>query len=245
MTLGDFSGQAAAYGKARPGYPAALIDQLIRDAKAQPGDAVADVGAGTGIFSALLAERGLKVTAVEPNDAMRQHAKDLPSVTWVKGTFEDSTLPSRSQRWVVAAQAFHWADPPRALPEARRILEPQGCLTIVWNNRLNDEDETLRWTQAAIKRLVPDFDERYRDKPWEQTLTSTGDFNQVAFRRQRHVVPMSRERFLDLWRSHNRLQATAGAERYNVLLKEIAEHLETRQIAVIEVPYLCKAWTAW
>ena len=63
--LGDFSQQAASYQRARPGYPAALVDRLIASAGLPPGDAVADLGAGMGIFTRLLADRGFSVTAVE------------------------------------------------------------------------------------------------------------------------------------------------------------------------------------
>lgn len=51
MTLGDFSAQADAYARARPTYPAELIDRLVAHVGAKPGDAVADLGAGTGIFT--------------------------------------------------------------------------------------------------------------------------------------------------------------------------------------------------
>ncbi len=67
MPLGDFSEQADAYGRARPSYPAELIDALVAHVGAKPGDAVADLGAGTGLFTELLAARGFCVTAVEPN----------------------------------------------------------------------------------------------------------------------------------------------------------------------------------
>ncbi len=43
--------------------------------------------------------------------------------------------PMDPQQWAVAAQAFHWADPPRALPEIRRILQPNRYVTVLWNNR--------------------------------------------------------------------------------------------------------------
>ena len=152
MPLGDFTNQAEAYGKARPGYPEELIDALIADAglhfrepspqresdspilnpspdarqKSPQRESelpilnpshiahykIGDVGAGTGILTRMLVERGFEITAVEPNDSMRLQA-NLPEVRWVTGTFEESGLETASQDWVVAAQAFHWADPPR------------------------------------------------------------------------------------------------------------------------------------
>src|SRR5687768_14073114 len=113
MTLGDFSQQAGPYKEARPSYPPELLDMLIQQIGIEPGDPVADVGAGTGIFTRLLLERGFRVTAIEPNEKMQREAGEMPGVRWIQGTFEQTSLPNNSQRWAVAAQAFHWADPPR------------------------------------------------------------------------------------------------------------------------------------
>src|SRR4051812_30946132 len=84
MVVGDFSNQAAVYGQARPSYPAELIDLLVQDARVKPGDSVVDLGAGTGIFTRDLVERGFAVNAVEPNENMRSSA-NLPSAAWFDG----------------------------------------------------------------------------------------------------------------------------------------------------------------
>lgn len=48
---GDFSPQAEAYARARPGYPRQIVERLLDLAGIEPGDPVVDVGAGTGIFT--------------------------------------------------------------------------------------------------------------------------------------------------------------------------------------------------
>ena len=117
--LGDFTDQAEAYARSRPGYPQQLVDRLMPLVGVGEGDAVADIGAGTGLFTRVLAGCGLQVTAVEPNDAMRNRADTIQGVAWRAGSFEDAPLPAGSQKWITSAQAFHWADPVRALPECR------------------------------------------------------------------------------------------------------------------------------
>ena len=244
MSLGDFTEQAEAYSRARPGYPDDLLDALIAHVGVSPGDAVADLGAGTGLLTEQLAARGFQVTAVEPNEAMRRQAKPLAGVRWVDGTFESSGLAAGSQSWATAGQAFHWADPPRALPEVKRFLKPGGFFTVLWNNREHDRHPVLAWTREAILRHVPGFDDNYRDDEWGSVLTSTGDFGDVAYHETRHVVSMDVERYLNLWRSHNRLKALAGAERLAAFLQELTQYLAAAGDEPIEVSYLCRAWTA-
>jgi len=243
MTLGDFTQQAEAYGRSRPTYPAELLDALISDADLQAGDPVADFGAGTGIFTELLVDRGFAVSAIEPNESMRNHAH-VTHAQWIDGTFENSRLKTASQRWAAAAQAFHWADPARCLPEIYRILQSGRLFTVLWNDRVIEFDDVVRWTENLIRRQVPEFDEAYRRRPWNETLELTGHFRMVNHRTIRHSVSMSRERFLELWKSHNRLNTVAGTDRFSRFIAELAEHLQDQCGEDIQVYYDCNSWSA-
>lgn len=123
----SFDAVAAQYAAARPGYPPALFD-AIEELAGQPlaGARVLDVGAGTGIATRLLAERGARVTAVEPGAAMAAelHAAH-PAVPLVRALGD--ALPFRDDAGfdlVGYAQAWHWTDPARSVPEALRVLRP-------------------------------------------------------------------------------------------------------------------------
>lgn len=70
-----FTNRVDKYVKYRPSYPKEAIDYLYTVVGFQQQSEVADIGAGTGIFSRLLLERGSRVTAVEPNQAMREAAE--------------------------------------------------------------------------------------------------------------------------------------------------------------------------
>jgi hypothetical protein len=95
-----------------------------------------------------------------------------------------------------------------------------------------------------IRATVPGFDEAYRLRDWAAELVATGDFRSVMPLELRHVVPMTAARFLDLWRSHNRLNASAGPERFAQVLGEIRQLLERRNVTALDVPYVCRAWSA-
>ncbi|MBW4634161.1 MAG: class I SAM-dependent methyltransferase [Iphinoe sp. HA4291-MV1] len=147
--LTRFSDRVGDYVKYRPSYPAAAID-IILQGLAPPLELVAaDIGAGTGISSRLLAERGVNVIAIEPNAAMRDAAEPFPLVEFRDGTAEVTKLSHASVDLVTCFQAFHWFNPEPSLSEFRRILKPSGRLAVVWNNR--DEKDELT---AEYSRLI-------------------------------------------------------------------------------------------
>jgi SAM-dependent methyltransferase len=135
--LGRFSDRVRDYVLYRPGYPASLLAFLRERAGLGEGSAVADVGAGTGIFTRLLLQAGARVFAVEPNDGMRAAAeaasRGSPLFVSVKGTAEATGLAAASVSLVTCAQAFHWFDPARTGREFRRVLVPGGACALIWN----------------------------------------------------------------------------------------------------------------
>ncbi|MFI2114864.1 class I SAM-dependent methyltransferase [Streptomyces rubiginosohelvolus] len=147
----SFDAIAAAYDAHRPSYPPALFD-AVEELAGIPlaGARVADVGAGTGLGTARLHERGARVTAVEPGDGMaEQFARSLPDVPLVRGDGNNLPLRSGSMDLITYAQAWHWTDPVRSIPEARRVLRPGGALALWWN----DGDPAVEWLVDQENRM--------------------------------------------------------------------------------------------
>lgn len=148
---GRFTDRAADYVRFRPTYPPEAIDALLAGLGLPDRLVAADVGAGTGISARLLADRGCRVTAVEPNAAMRSAAEPHPRVTWHEGEAEATRLPETSFDLVLAAQSFHWFRQRDALREFHRILKPAARLALMWNQRDPGDPLTLGYINAIVE----------------------------------------------------------------------------------------------
>jgi SAM-dependent methyltransferase len=147
-----FDTVAAQYAAARPNYPAELFD-AIGAALPRPWSqsTVLDVAAGTGISTRQLAERAGRVIAVELSAAMLgQLVASSPGIPAVQGN--GNTLPVRdaSVDLVTYAQAFHWVDTYRAIPEVLRVLRPDGVLALWWNRT----DRASSWEVEQEQRIA-------------------------------------------------------------------------------------------
>ncbi|MDA3640990.1 class I SAM-dependent methyltransferase [Mycobacterium xenopi] len=147
----SFGSEAAAYERGRPSYPPEAIDWLLPTGAHD----VLDLGAGTGKLTTRLVERGLDVVAVDPIPEMLDVLrKSLPDTPALLGTAEEIPLPDNSVDAVLVAQAWHWFDPARAIPEVIRVLRPGGRLGLVWNTR----DERLGWVRELGRIIGSDAD---------------------------------------------------------------------------------------
>lgn len=134
MNEEKFTGKADFYSKYRPSYPDALIDWLFDKTKAQ---SVADIGAGTGIFTKCLLKKPWNITAVEPNsDMLAEFHKTVGAIVpTVQASAESTGLADGAFDLIAVAQAFHWFDKYRFKEECIRLLTHRGKLAVVWNER--------------------------------------------------------------------------------------------------------------
>ncbi len=142
----SFGPAAKAYERGRPSYPAEALDWLLPDGARR----VLDLGAGTGKLTRDLVARGYDVVAVDPSEGMRAElGRALPDVPVLPGSGESIPLDAGSVDVVLVAQAWHWFDAPKAVPEAARVLRPGGRLGLLWNIRAEPEG----WSRALGRLL--------------------------------------------------------------------------------------------
>lgn len=149
----SFGAVSEHYARFRPGPPPEVLEYLLP----AHADAVVDVGAGTGNLTQLLAEVVPRVSAVEPDERMRnQLSKHVRRVRVLDGSAESLPLPDGSQDAVVSSSAWHWVDPERAVPEAARVLRSGGRLGAVWSSL----DREVDWVRELWRSLRPDGEQR-------------------------------------------------------------------------------------
>ncbi len=181
---GRFSGLARDYAQHRPSYPHAIVDWLIEASGVAAGDRVADIGCGTGIFTRLLAERGLRVVGIDPNqDMLNEAGAGGGSAEYRRGEAAATGFDDASVALITVAQAFHWIEIDPALAEFQRILVSGGLTAAIWN--LRGRGPFMDAYDALLRRFSGEY--AVLDS-WEATLERLRTHPRVASPR-RHETP--------------------------------------------------------
>lgn len=252
LAHGDFSTLAENYSKYRPHYSDTVLDEILAIlARPEAELDAADIGAGTGIWSRMLAGRELRsVTAVEPNPEMRargtEDSADL-DIRWQAGSGEATGLETGSIDLLTAASCFHWFDFEKATTEIHRVLRASGCFVALWNPRDLDANPQLKEIEDELFRIAPDIkrvssgSSSFVSSLMER-LAAAPEFQSVVGLEGRHVQRFTLPQYLGVWRSVNDVQVQAGPERFARFL----EHLERElpRLSAIDVTYRTRAWVA-
>lgn len=152
----DFGVAAADYARHRQGPPDELFDRLATQfGIGTPGQDLVDVGTGTGAAARAFAARGARVVGVDPSPALLEEAARLAAtddlvISWRHASAEHTGLPDASTDALVASQAWHWFDRPRAAAEARRVLRPGGAIAIVHLDWLSLPGSVVELTLSLV-----------------------------------------------------------------------------------------------
>ena len=218
----SFGAAAAAYAENRPGYAEAAVRWALAPVRAREPIRVLDLGAGTGKLTATLAGLPAEVTAVEPDpDMLAELRRNLSSVRSLPGSAEEIPLPDGSVDAVLVAQAMHWFDLDRALPEIARVLARGGVLAALWNV----DDDRVGWVAdlaAMAKRKSSVTLMRWRDgvarSRQERVLEAgSGLFDAAETGEFRHGQRRTASSLVATIATHSHLLVMEPAERASLL----------------------------
>jgi ubiquinone/menaquinone biosynthesis C-methylase UbiE len=137
----------------------------------EPGMSVADLGAGTGFFSRLIAEKvgpTGKVYAVDIAQPFLDHIaaeaakQGLKQVVTVLGTQDATNLPAGSVDVVFLSDVYHHLEKPeKTLASIHRALRPRGRLVVVEFDRVEGKSSSfvlshVRASQAVFRKEIED-----------------------------------------------------------------------------------------
>ncbi len=203
----SFGGVAQAYAENRPDYPTEAAAWLVGE---QP-TRVLELGSGTGKLTRTLVSLGHDVIATDPLPAMLSElTKVAPSARPIGGRAEQIPLTSSAVNVVVCAQAFHWFDPERALPEIARVLRAGGVLAMVWNTG----DFKVPWVRKVLGLIAMTEDAN------EDPLAGSGLFTTRESRIFRHWQRFRRDTLIGFISSSSYAAVLAPPER-EALLAEV------------------------
>lgn len=249
LKAGDFTSLAEAYSQYRPGYAPAVVRAAIGLVGKPAAEIVAaDVGAGTGIWSRMLAQSVGKVIAVEPNAEMRRHGIANSAghrVEFREGAGESTGLADGAVDLLTMASSFHWVDFERGLAEFHRALRTGGWFIALWNPRVVTTHPLLKEIEAQIKVLNPEIS---RVSSGNSAFTDTLSerlrqhrlFDDVTYIEGTHFERQSREHYLGLWQSVNDVRVQLGPENWAKFISFVEQ--KTQGIPHFDVEYRTRAW---
>ncbi len=252
----DFGRAAADYARWRQGFPPETFERLAKLGVGLPGQTLLDLGTGTGLFARAFAERGCKVTGLEPSPALLAEAKNAVGaggypVSYYQGVAEDTGLPTRSLDVVTVATAWHWFDRKKTAHEVRRILKPAGRLAIAHLDWLRLPGNVIDVTLQQIDRFAP-FDSA--DTPysflypaWLSDLTAAG-FDTWEMFGFTATLSYSRDAWLGRVKASARVGPVMNAETLsqfeNALLDRLDRNWPEGSLAVDHKVFALVAWSS-
>jgi len=238
-----FSAGAGAYERARPAYPPEAVAYLAARLRIGPSARVIDLGAGTGKLTVMLASSGAELYALEPIEQMRARFEAAGAVRIVAGAAEAIPFADATFHAVVAAQAFHWFDGPRALTEIHRVLRRGGGLGLVWNVR----DRESAWVEA-LSRIVDahgDAIRRHETGEWRSSFVGRSDFSEIEQAEFPNVQEVDEAQVLDRVASTSFIAMLGDDQKASVLEQArelVRSHPDTRGRERFAFPHLTRVY---
>ena len=241
----DYTNASKTYNK-RPQYNQKTINRIITDTKLSNNNTVCDIGAGTGYLSVKFAEKGINVTAIEPNQSMRaigeSVSKDNPLIQWKDTQAESTKELANSFDMISFGSSFNVVDRNLALKEALRIVKSHGYFCALWNHRdLNNPLQSE--IESCIGSHIPNYSYGLRRENQGEFLSKSNYFSFVKEFSDSFTISQKKDDIINAWKSHQTLIKQAGS-KFNNIIDEIKSIIFSQKSNTIITPYSTRCWIA-
>ena len=159
----DFGKTANDYRRHRAGFPEAYFSRVAQYGIGVKRQTLLDLGTGTGTLARGFAQRGCRVTGLDPAAAMMAQAKQIGieegvHVDYLDARAEDSGLPDQAFDVITAGQCWHWFKRDVVAREAMRMLRANGALVISHLDWLPAPGNVVAASEALIRRHNPEWE---------------------------------------------------------------------------------------
>ena len=118
------------YNQTRKGDPR-IFQELFNLLNQPTNKTILDVGAGTGNYANLLANKGNKIVALEPSIKMINQSQDNDRIEWLRGVAENIEIENNFfDSAICILSTHHFKDWKKSFKEINRVLKPNGTLII-------------------------------------------------------------------------------------------------------------------
>jgi SAM-dependent methyltransferase len=254
----SFDQVARDYDAVRPGYPAALIDELVTLAGLPLHGHILEIGCGTGQATIPFAQRGYHLTCVELGPALAaiaaHNCQAYPHVQIHVRAFEEWRGPAHAFDLVMAATAFHWIPPQIGYPKAAQFLKDTGALAIFSNEHPTPDAQFFADVQQIQQQLVPEWPDPTSGPPLEAqieadiaatvaTINATQLFAPVTVRTYPWTHTYTATAYVQLLNTYSNYRNLAAPTRRQVFAA-ITDLINTRYGGTITKPYLAVLYLA-
>jgi ubiquinone/menaquinone biosynthesis C-methylase UbiE len=173
----DWGKTAENYAQYRDIYPTEFYEKLLQMGIGTKGQAVLDLGTGTGVLPRAMHKYGAKFVGVDISPQQIEYAKKLSqgmNIEYIASAVEAIELPDGIFDAVTALQCFWYFDKTAVLPVINRLLKTHGIFAEMAMFYLPYESEiamqsdrlvlkyNLSWTGACWQRNALDLTEKQK-----------------------------------------------------------------------------------
>ena len=156
----DWGRTSSDYAKFRDIYPQRFYQKILDRELCKDGQAVLDIGTGTGIIPRNMYRYGAKWTAADISENQIEQAKILSQgmdIDYYTAATEDIDFPDQSFDVITACQCFFYFNHETVAPKLWRMLRPGGSILILYMAWLPFEDQIAGASEKLVLKYNPDW----------------------------------------------------------------------------------------